>query len=118
MFQYFGSQTCNNDGLYGLLERNVKAGLELTVGSLESLRVARELLPSEHRDVGVLSTRLPTARLLLRERISRTSSHDDLTETKESLEKYFHFTKNIPRDFSLLKNMYVELKNPATLCKD
>ena len=102
MFQYFGSQTCNNDGLYGLLERNVKAGLELTVGSLESLRVARELLPSEHRDVGVLSTRLPS-RFLLRERISSTSSHDDLTETKESLEKYFHFIKNIPRDFSLLK---------------
>ena len=109
MFQYFGSQTCNNDGLYGLLERNVKAGLELAVGSLESLRVARELLPSEHRDVGVLSTRLPS-RFLLRERISRTSSHDDLTETKESLEKYFH----IPRDFSLFKKKYVcRIKKPS-----
>ena len=69
MFQYPSSQTGNNDRLYRLLERNIKAGLELTIGRLEGLRVARELLPSEDRDVGVLSSRLP-GRLLLRERIS------------------------------------------------
>ena len=85
MFQYIGAQTSNNDRLYRLLEGNIEAGLELTVGSLECLRVSRELLASEDRDVGVLGARLPAGRLLLGERISRTSAHGDPAETENKV---------------------------------